>query len=68
MAWLLHRPLPDVQSLAVPQKASNFKGTMVQIVDMPGDPLLPKPFPFLSYHEVGRASVDGVPAVVLSPC
>jgi hypothetical protein len=68
VAWLLHRPLPDVQSLAVPQNVANFKGTMVQIVDRPGDPLLPKPFPFLTYHEAGRASVDGVPTVVLSPC
>ena len=68
VAWLLHRPLPDVQSLAVPQTASNFTGTMVQIVDQSGDPLLPMPFPFLTYHEAGRATADGVPAVVLSPC
>jgi hypothetical protein len=68
VAWLVHRPLPDVVSLAVPQAAENFKGTMVQIVDRPGDPLLPQPFPFLTYHEVGRATADGVPTVVLSPC
>jgi hypothetical protein len=68
VAWLLHRQLGDVESLAVPQPGSNFKGTMVQIVDLPGEPLLPKPFPFLTYHEVGRASAYGVPAVVLSPC
>jgi hypothetical protein len=68
VAWLLDRPLPRVQSLAVPMEASRFKGTMVQIVDLPGEPLLPQPFPFLKYHEVGRATVGGVPAVVLSPC
>ena len=69
VAWLVHRPLTDIESLAVPGlTAQQYLGVMVQIVDRPGDPLLPKPFPFYHYSVAGQAVSHGVPTVVLTPC
>jgi hypothetical protein len=69
VAWLMHVHLSEVQSWAVPGRpASDYVGVMVQIVDRPGDQLLPGPMPFLSYRVAGRAVRSGIPVVVLSPC
>lgn len=69
VAWLLHKHLSGVESLALPGLAKDrYFGAMVQIVDRPGDPLLPLPFLFLKYREAGRAVAHGVPTVVLTPC
>jgi hypothetical protein len=69
VAWLLHKHLSDIESFGVPGlPPEKYFGAMVQIVDRPGDPLLPLPFRFLKYREAGRAVSLGVPAVVLATC
>ncbi len=69
VAWLLDRHLADVTTFAVPGlPAAKYASPMVRVVDRPGDPLLPDPFRFEHYREVGSSTSHGVPAVVLTPC
>jgi hypothetical protein len=71
VGWLLHRHLIDVPvaSALVPGRpVSDYVSPMVQVVDRFGQPLLPAPIDFLHYRTLGEATVDGVPARVISPC
>jgi hypothetical protein len=69
LAWLLHKHLFYARSeFAADLPAGASVGPLVRISYRGSSRLLPVPFPLDSYHELARATSDGVTAVVLSPC
>jgi hypothetical protein len=69
VAWQLRLHISQVKSLPTPgAPVQVYQGPLLQTRNRIQDPLSPTPFPFLTWHERGRATAGGATWIVLSSC